>query len=116
MEVHRTLGHGFLEAVYREALDLEMSGIKIPFAAEVELPITYKEIPLRTCYCADFVCYGSIVVEIKALTNMSGTESSQIINYLKAIGQPIGLLINFGKPSLEVKRFIQSWGRFCLNL
>jgi GxxExxY protein len=105
MEVHRSLGHGFLEAVYHEALGMEFASKRIPFQSEVELPIYYKNEPLLTSYRADFVCYDGIVVELKALKKLSGKEDSQIINYLKATKLEVGLLLNFGTPSLEYKRF-----------
>jgi len=105
MEVHGALGHGFLEAVYHEALGIEFATKLIPFQSEVELPIYYKNETLLTSYRADFVCYDGIVVEIKALNKLSGKEESQIINYLKATKLEVGLLLNFGTPSLEYKRF-----------
>jgi GxxExxY protein len=106
MEVHRTLGLGFLEAVYHEALQIELELQHIPYASEVALPITYKNVKLKTTYRADFICYESIIVEIKALKNLTGTEESQLINYLKATNLELGLLINFGHTSLEYKRYV----------
>ena len=106
MEVHRLLGSGFLEAVYQEALSIEFGLKKIPFQEEIELPIRYKETVLSTSYRADFICYGDIIVELKAIGQMSGKEESQIINYLKATNLKIGLLLNFGSGKLEYKRFI----------
>ena len=106
MEVHKHLGPGFLEAVYHEALAIELMGRDIPFQHEVDLNIQYKGHRLSTCYRADFICFADIVVEIKAIKQLSGTEESQIINYLKASGFKRGLLLNFGSPSLEYKRFV----------
>jgi GxxExxY protein len=106
MEVHKALGHGFLEAVYHEALGMEFASQQIPYESEVALPIHYKGNLLLTSYRADFVCFENIVVEIKALNKLSSTEESQIINYLKATGIETGLLLNFGSKSLEFKRFI----------
>lgn len=105
MEVHRELGSGFLEAVYQEALALEFDQRGIPYHPQAELPIVYKNQRLKTIYKADFICYEVVVVELKALARLSGTEEAQIINYLKATGLEIGLLLNFGTPSLEYKRF-----------
>ena len=108
MEVHRQLGCGFLEAVYQEALALELAARGVPQRREVDLPVFYKGHQLKTAYRTDFLCYESIVVELKALANLSGTEEAQILNYLKASGHEVGLLRNFGAPSLEYKRFIWS--------
>ena len=106
MEVHKELGPGFLEAVYQEALVIELGAKKIPFKKEVELPISYKRALLSTSYRADFICHDDIIVELKAIEALSGKEESQIINYLKATGLKIGLLLNFGSSRLEYKRFI----------
>ena len=108
MEVHRQLGCGFLEPVYQEALAIELTQREIPFLREEKLPLVYKGQPLDTSYCADFICYRSVVVELKALSQMSGTEEAQVINYLKATGLQVGLLINFGTRSLEHRRFVLS--------
>jgi GxxExxY protein len=108
MEVHRQLGCGFLEPVYQEALAIEFNKRHIPFVREVKLPLEYKGQPLETKYCADFICFNSVVVELKALARTSGTEEAQLINYLKATGNEVGLLINFGARSLEHRRFVLS--------
>lgn len=108
MEVHRQLGVGFLEAVYQDALAMEMSARNIPFAREAGLPIFYKGEQIPTVYRADFVCFENVVVELKAIKKLSGNEISQILNYLKATQSPIGLLINFGNKSLEYKRFVNT--------
>jgi GxxExxY protein len=108
MEVHRVLGPGFLEAVYREALTRELGKREIPFHAEVELPVFYKGERLFTSYRADFVCFDSIIVEIKALGQLTGIEEAQVINYLKVSGHSIGLLLNFASRSLEYKRLVLS--------
>jgi GxxExxY protein len=109
MEVHRQLGCGFLEAVYQEALVLEMVTRDIPFCREVELPIFYKGRPLTIYYRADFVCFSSVIVELKALSQLRGIEEAQLINYLKATDTDVGLLLNFGAPSLEYKRYSLSF-------
>ena len=108
MEVHRQLGCGFLETVYQEALAIEFSKQNIPFRREVRLPIHYKGQLLATVYCADFICFDSVVIELKALARMSGTEEAQLINYLKATGYEVGLLLNFGARSLQHRRFVLS--------
>ena len=94
MEVHRQLGCGFLEPAYQEALTIEFTQRQIPFLREVKLPIVYKGQVLETKYCADFVCYHSVVVELKALSRMSGTEEAQVINYLKATRHEVGEVWN----------------------
>jgi len=106
LEVHRVLGHGFLERAYQDALVIEFLLRNILFHREVDLPISYKGQNLPCGYRADFVCFDSIIVEIKALDNLSGTEEAQVINYLRASGYQRGLLINFGRPSLEFKRLV----------
>jgi GxxExxY protein len=106
MEVHPTLGCGFLESVYQEALSVELTLQKIPFQKEVELPVHYKGKTLQVSYRVDFVCFDEIVVELKALSKLSGQEEAQLINYLKATGLKTGLLLNFGAQSLEYKRFV----------
>ena len=106
MTVHRGLGAGFLEAVYQEALEKEFSFLKIPYKREAKLPIYYRGEQLRSYYQADFICFDSIIVELKALQRISGIEESQVINYLKASGLHKGLLLNFGTKSLQHKRFV----------
>ncbi len=106
MEVHRQLGHGFLEAVYQEALAVELTAREIPFQREVILPIRYKGRLLQCGYRADFICFGEIVVELKATSQLTGTDEAQTINELKATHLNRALLINFGVPSLEYKRLV----------
>jgi len=108
MEVHRQLGSGFLGAVYKEALTWEFTERAVPFRREVELPVFYKAHKLNTTCRADFVCYGSVIVELKALAKLGGIEEAQIINYLKSGQHETGLLLNFGAPSLDYRGFIFS--------
>jgi GxxExxY protein len=106
MTVHRELGNGFLEAVYQEALELEFRALNIPYEREKELPVFYRGKPLKTFYKADFLYFGTIIVELKALNQLSGIEDAQVINYLKASGLHKALLINFGSRSLQHKRIV----------
>ena len=109
IEVHKKLGPGFLEAVYQEALEIEFGLRGIPFTSQKNLTVRYKGVVLRKEYCADFVCYGKIIVELKALSKLSGTDEAQLINYLRATGLEVGVLINFGSsPRLDWKRFVLS--------
>lgn len=109
MAVHTELGPGFLEEVYQEALAIELSNRKIPFTREEVLNITYKGFPLRKHYLADFICYENVIVELKALSRLSGQEKAQVINYLKAANLDRGLLLNFGAGSLQYKRLANTW-------
>ena len=108
MQVHRTLGPGFLEPVYRAALEIEFNSYGIPWASEVDLSIAYRGVQLRVRYRPDFVCYGSIVVKVKALSRLATQEHAPTINYLKAARMSRGLLLKFGASSLEYQRFINS--------
>ena len=104
MEVHRELGHGFLEAVYQEALAIELAVRKIPFQREVPLAVNYKGKKLACSYRADFVCYENVLVELKAISQLTGADEAQVINEMKVTGMQRALLFNFGAPSLEYKR------------
>ena len=107
IEVARTLGAGFAEEVYQEALEMEMSSRGIPFVAQQELSLSYKGRPLRKTYRPDLVCYGKIVVELKAVRALAPEHEAQIINYLKATGMHLGLLVNFGAwPKADIRSFV----------
>ena len=108
MEVHRVLGPGFLEAIYQEALELEFQKQNIPYEREKLLNIFYKETKLKKHYSADFVCYDKIILETKAINELTGGHESQVINYLKATKFKLGLLVNFGAERLEYKRLIRT--------
>jgi GxxExxY protein len=107
IEVHSELGPGFLEAIYQEALEIELGGRRIPFEAQKQLTVAYKGQRLKKEYCADLICYGQIIVELKAMDRFTGKEESQILNYFKATGFKAGLLINFGSHGkLEWRKFV----------
>jgi len=106
MTVHRELGCGFFEAIYSEALEIEFKEQGIPFIREATLPISYKGQTLNKQYIADYICYNQIIVELKATTFLESAHEAQVLNYLKATGFKLGLLINFGEPSLKYKRIV----------
>ncbi len=107
IEVHRALGPGFLEGVYAEALALELAQAKIPFEREVSLQILYKGEPLKKSYRADFVAFGVVLVEIRASSGLGEADRAQLLNYLKATGSPVGVLLNFGRhPKLDWLRMV----------
>jgi len=106
MEVSNDLGCGFLEAVYQEALAFEFSDQGISFEKEKVLNIYFKDHLLTKKYIADFLCFGEIILEIKAIDELRSEHTAQVLNYLKATGKRIGLLVNFGNPKLHYKRII----------
>jgi GxxExxY protein len=107
IEVHRELGSGFLEPVYQEAMEIEVAAREIPFEAQKRIQIRYKEHLLSKEYVGDMICYDKIVVEFKALDALSGKEEAQVLNYLKATGMKVGVLINFGSQGkLEWRRLV----------
>ncbi len=107
MEVHKELGPGFLEAVYQEALELELDIQTIPFISQKPLDIYYKNFKLQKQYYPDFICFDKIVVEIKSVEKLLSEHTAQVLNYLKATGCRLGILINFGQSSLTWKRIIK---------
>ncbi|HEX9593044.1 MAG TPA: GxxExxY protein [bacterium] len=108
MEVHRVLGHGFLENVYQEALALELEERGIPFRREVALDVYYKGRQLSGSYRADFVCFDSLILELQAVSNLVAAHKAQLIHYLRATRSQKGLLLNFGLPSLDFQRYVLS--------
>jgi GxxExxY protein len=106
-EVYKEKGCGFLEAVYHECLRAEFALQEIPFQSEALLPLTYKGVALAQCYVADFICYGKIVVELKAVSKLADEHRAQLLNYLNATGHRLGVLVNFGHfPKLEWERIV----------
>lgn len=108
MEVYNELGSGFLEGVYQDAMEIEFQNKRIPYSREYSVPIQYKGNQLGTPYRADFYCYQSIIVELKAIQQITDIEIAQTLHYLKATSTERGLLINFGKSKLDYKRLILS--------
>jgi len=106
MSVHNELAAGFLEPVYQEALSYELNERRVPHEKEKLLEISYKGIILDKKYVADFVCFNELIVELKALKSLTKEHTAQVLNYLKATGFRIGLLINFGTTKLQYKRII----------
>lgn len=105
-EVYRRMGAGFLEAVYQECLALEFEQRAIPFEPLKALSLSYAGQPLKQVYVADFVCFGEIIVELKAVRGIAPEHRAQTINYLRASGMKLGLLLNFGTaPRMEIERF-----------
>jgi GxxExxY protein len=106
MAVHRELGCGFLEAVSREAFTIELEEQRVPFVREARVPVRYRNRLLPVFYIVDFICYGEILVELKALHAIGPIEVAQLINYLRVAHRSRGLLLNFGAPSLQHKRIV----------
>ena len=103
--VYKEKGCGFLEAVYQECLELELSDREVPFIAKPTLALAYKGRPLKTKYQPDLICYDKIVVELKAVTALTDEHRAQVQNYLRATKMKLGLLVNFGHyPKVECER------------
>ncbi len=108
-EVYREMGCGFLEAVYQECLTLEFARQGVPFVAQKALALHYKGEKLSQTFIPDFVCFESIVVEIKAVNKLTNDQRAQVHNYLKSTGLQLGLLVNFGHyPKAEVERVVRT--------
>ena len=106
-EVYKEKGNGFLESVYQECLAMELGLAKIPFLEQSKLKLYYKGKPLQQTYVPDFICHEKIILEIKAVKNVTDEHRAQVINYLKATGLKLGLLVNFGHyPKIEYERFV----------
>lgn len=106
-EVYREMGCGFLEAIYQECLAREFNSKKIPFVVEQEIQIKYKNKTLLQVYKPDFICYGKILIELKAVSKIRSIHTAQIINYMKATGLKLGLLVNFSAyPKVEIIRLV----------
>ena len=109
MKVHQKLGPGFLEAVYQEALVKEFTKLALPFQKEKKLALYYDGEKMNKYYRADFLCYNKVVLEVKALGFIAGNLNKQLFNYLKATTMKLGILVNFGKSSLEYKRILNPY-------
>lgn len=105
MEVHKVLGCGFLESVYESAFCVELEKSNIPFQNQVEYPVIYKNVNVKSFIC-DLIIDRKVVVELKSIKKVTEIERAQILNYLKVTGLKVGLLINFGRNSLEYERFV----------
>ncbi|MES1947652.1 PDDEXK_3 family protein [Salinisphaera sp. C84B14] len=108
MAVHRTLGNGYPEGVYLEALALEFGERDIPFKRDVALPVRYKGRDLDCDYGADFICYDNVIVELRSVADLANHEKAQTIHYLQASEASVGLLLNFGQTTLQYRRFNRS--------
>ena len=106
MEVHRHLGCGFAEPIYQDALEIEFGLRGLAFLRAGDVTVVYKDRQLKSKYKPDFICFGELIVELKALSTLGGSEDLQVLNYLKATGFKVGLLLNFGNASLEFDRYV----------
>jgi len=107
MEVYRDKGHGFAEPVYQECMEIELAHCRIPFRAQEEVRLSYREQPLKHTYVPDLICHGQIIVELKTVKELADEHRAQLLNYLKATGRPLGLLVNFGHhPGLQWERLV----------
>ena len=107
--VQKELGCGYLERVYQDALEYEFKMRKIPYEREKNIQIMYKGKPLGEPYRADFICYGKIIVELKAVKTLEDTHYAQILNYLKATKMKLGILVNFHDIYIVPKRIVNTY-------
>ena len=110
MEVFHELGSGFLEAVYQDAAEIAFRQAGIPFVREAQCPVYFRGVKLKRNYEADFVCYGEVILEFKAVKSILPEHKAQLINYLKATGFPLGYIVNFHGPKLTWERFANTGG------
>lgn len=117
MEVHRIIGNGFTEPVYQDALEVELRMRGIPYEREKTFDLSYKGVKLDKTFRADFVCYNSIIVELKSVYQLVDEHTAQVYNYLKASGLSLGLLLNFGRISLQHERIpcTTKWEHRCAS-
>lgn len=117
MEVHRIIGNGFTELVYQDALEVELRMRGIPYEREKTFDLSYKGVKLDKTFRADFVCYNSIIVELKSVYQLADEHTAQVYNYLKASGLSLGLLLNFGRISLQHERIpcTTKWEHRCAS-
>ena len=106
-EVHKTLGCGFQEAVYQEAIEIEYGLRDIPFESQKQLEIKYKGVTLRKKYSSDFLVFSKIILKIKFEAKLTNIDEARLHNYLKVTGFKVGLLINFGTTKIEIKRIVK---------
>ena len=106
LEVHKNLKLGLSEALYHEGMEIEMSNMNIPFVSEAPLIPYYKGVPMQKRYFADFLCYDKIIVEIKAVDELLPEHEAQLLNYLRLTQVKVGLLLNFKRAHLQIKRFM----------
>lgn len=108
LTVYNKLGSGFLESVYQEALEIQFNQDKISFEKEKRLHIQFDDVQLDKFFKADYVCFGTIIVELKATPFIHKNDIAQVLNYLRATDMRLGLIVNFGEKSLVYKRILNS--------
>ncbi len=112
-EVYREKGSGFHEPVYQECLEIELRLQGVPYEAQKALALEYKNCPLRPTFQPDFICFDKIILEVKAVSDLTDEHRAQVMNYLKATGFQLGLLVNFGHyPKAQVERIVTGKGRY----